>query len=138
MKKKITTFEFITAFVVMSIFIYIFIRSGNREVIKKMSEVDSTFKVTNQNIGKLNDSFNNFYPILLDVNNDIKTLYFRQTDNLDMTINNSRILRTTNEMIEKNFDYLSIINQKQDMILKELKSQKKIDTIFIENLVDKK
>ena len=137
MKKKITTFEFITAFVVMSIFIYIFIRKGHREIAQKVTEMDSSVNVTNKNIVNLSDSIYNLNSSVITIMDNIHNLYFRESDILDMTINNSNIHRATNQMLEKNFDYLSIINQKQDMILKELKSQKKVDTIFVEKLVDK-
>lgn len=138
MKRKITTFEFLIALFVMTVFVYTLIKRGNVEVVEKMTNMDSTMKLTNKNLKEINDSFHTFSPLMFKVDGALTDLYFRQTDVLDMTLNNSKSINKTNELISKNLNYLIIINMQQKILMDSLKKFKKTDTIYIKSLEDSK
>lgn len=129
-QKKNSVFEYVTAFAVMTLVLYIFIQRGNSSLVTKVEAVDSTVQVTNEELKLVNDSIQIFFPYLRRIDQDYSENLTKQNEILDQISNNNILIQENNQLLEKQNNYLKNIDKKQNIILDNVQNTQIIDSFF--------
>jgi hypothetical protein len=129
-QKKSSVFEYVTAFAVMTLVLYIFIQRGNSSLVTKVEAVDSTVQVTNEELKLVNDSIQIFFPYLRRINQDYSENLTKQNEILDQISNNNILIQENNQLLEKQNNYLKNIDKKQNIIIDNVQNTQSIDSFF--------
>jgi len=96
-QNKSSLLEFATAFIVMAIILYIFIRRANNTIVSKVETMDTTVHKTNAEVVKLNDSLQFFFPYFRRIDQDNAENITRQQELLDNLIRNNSLIEENNQ-----------------------------------------
>lgn len=129
-QKKSSVFEYVTAFAVMTLVLYIFIQRGNRSLVDKVEAVDSTVQITNKELKLVNDSIQIFFPYLRRIDQDYSETYIKQNEILNQISNNNILIQENNRLLERQNNYLKNIDKTQDIILDNVQNTQSIDSFF--------
>lgn len=110
--------QFITAFIVMTIILYIFIKKSNLHIEQK---IDINNKSINTKIDKFQDTMTKDIDTI-----DMKQNYMvsKQFEVLDTLSNHTQLIEEANKLSKQNNSLLKSINKKQTEILKMIKDEK--------------
>lgn len=123
-QKKNMIIEFIIAFIIMTLVLYIFIRRTNNRVIIKLNTIDTVVNITNQNLKNINENILFLYPFIDTLNEKSNYSINKQYEILDSLTINNQLLRKNNKILEQQFDYIKQINRKQNIITDSLKKRR--------------
>lgn len=125
-QKKNMIIEFIIAFIIMTLVLYIFIRRTNNRVVIKLNSIDTVVNITNQNLKNINENILFLYPFIDTLNEKSNYSINKQYEILDSLTINNQLLRKNNKILEQQFDYIKQINRKQNIITDSLKKRRMV------------
>lgn len=134
MQKKNSYFEFITAFAIMTVVLYIFIRRENSKLSDKFTQVDATIHTTSETVRRVGDSVSTIFPYIRRLDEDNIQFSINQDMMMSIMRDNSEILRTNTQMIIEQSNWLRNIERKQNTILETVKENQNVDSFFLKRV----
>lgn len=134
MQKKNSFFEFLTAFVIMIVVFYIFMKRESSKLSDRVLSVDASVRVTHDRIASVRDSVTVMFPYIKRIDENNLQFNINQEEQINLLRENKVALEENNQLMSEQKELLKKIEKKQNTVIKSMNEKKDLDSFFIQRL----